>query len=490
MRGPTLDSSIRGCDAGVSTFGTLNTAYTGLVAARRGLDVVGQNIANANTDGYTRQRVTTSASVTAPSALQMSATFTVGQGVSVDGVARLGSTLLDARVRTATATSGYWNVRSSALSSLEQTLQEPGPNGLSTTLQKFWSAWSDLGNNAAVPATGAALIAQANGLASQIAGGYQQADGQWSTLRTDADAKVASLNDAGSRVANLNGQIRMTLAAGSSANELIDQRNQLMTTISQLVGGTVRDLPNGTTEVLIGGNQFVSGDKFNAIALVGTYHMDAASTDPVQLEWANRPGSSVALDGGEIGGTISMLAAANGSGTGGPIAEAAASYNAFAADLAAQVNGVYSTGANAAGTTGVDFFSFNAALPAALGLTVIPTTSADLATATPLTGAYNGDVAAAVAQLGASKTSPDAHWASIVAGIGTTSQTAAQQSTLADLSTNAATNNQLSNAGVDLDEENVNMLSFQRAYQGAARVMTAIDEMLDTLINHTGLVGR
>jgi len=473
----------------VSSFGTLNTAYTGLVAARRGLDVVGQNIANANTDGYTRQRVTTSASVTAPSSLSMSQTFTVGQGVSVDGVARLGSSLLDARVRLATGTSGYWDVRASTMSSLEGTLQEPGPNGLSSTLQKFWSAWQDLGNNAAVPATGAALLAQAGGLVSQIANGYHQVDDQWSTLRSDTDVKVAQLNDAGARVANLNAKIRTTLAAGGSANELIDQRNTITTSISKLVGGTVRELPDGTNEILIGGNPLVSGDNFHSVALVGTYHMDAVGSDPVQLEWTSRPGSPVALDGGEIGGAISMLAAADGSGTGGPIAEAAASYNAFAANLATQVNGIYSTGANAAGTTGVNFFSLNGALPAALGLTVIPTTSADLATATVGAGAYNGDVAGAISQLGASKTSPDSVWASIVAGIGTTSQTAQQQSTLAGLSTKAAVDNQLSNAGVDLDEENVNLLSFQRAYQGAARVMTAVDQMLDTLINHTGTVG-
>ncbi|HXD62158.1 MAG TPA: flagellar hook-associated protein FlgK [Lacisediminihabitans sp.] len=472
----------------MSTFGTLNTAYTGLIAARRGLDVVGQNIANANTDGYTRQRVTTSASVTAPSSLQMTATFTVGQGVSVDGVARLGSTLLDARVRTATAVSGYWDVRSSALSSLEQNLQEPGANGLSTTLQKFWSAWQDLGNNAAVPATGTALITQATGLASQIAGGYRQVDTQWSTLRTDADAKVAALNDAGARVADLNGQIRMTLAAGGSANELIDQRDTLMTTISKLAGGTARDLPNGTTEILIGGNPIVSGDHFNAVSLVGSYHMDAAGTDPVQLTWAN--GNVVALDGGELGGSVAVLAAANGSGTGGVIAEAAASYSKLATELATKVNAVYSTGANAAGTTGANFFSFAAGLPPAVGLTVVPTTPADLATATPGAGAYNGDVAGAIAQLGTGATSPDSTWAGIVSGIGTQSRTAQQQSTLAGLATTAATNNQLSNAGVDLDEENVNMLSFQRAYQGAARVMTAVDEMIDTLINHTGLVGR
>ena len=74
--------------------------------------------------------------------------------------------------------------------------------------------------------------------------------------------------------------------------------------------------------------------------------------------------------------------------------------------------------------------------------------------------------------------------------IGVASKTEQQQSDLADLASSAAVNAQLSNSSVDLDEENMNMLAFQHAYQGAARVMTAVDEALDILINHTGLVGR
>ena len=81
----------------MSTFSGLSTAASGLAAARHGIDVVGQNIANQNTVGYTRQRLTTSG-VEAPQT-RFSAGVTVGQGVSVDGIARLGDALLDARVR-------------------------------------------------------------------------------------------------------------------------------------------------------------------------------------------------------------------------------------------------------------------------------------------------------------------------------------------------------------------------------------------------------
>ena len=85
---------------------------------------------------------------------------------------------------------------------------------------------------------------------------------------------------------------------------------------------------------------------------------------------------------------------------------------------------------------------------------------------------------------------PTASWEGIVTEIGVAAKTELQQANLADIASQSAKSLQMSNASVDLDEENVNLLSYQHAYQGAARVMTAIDEMLDTLINRTGLVGR
>ncbi|MEG8036508.1 flagellar basal body rod C-terminal domain-containing protein [Sphingomonas sp. LR61] len=74
--------------------------------------------------------------------------------------------------------------------------------------------------------------------------------------------------------------------------------------------------------------------------------------------------------------------------------------------------------------------------------------------------------------------------------MGTASRSAATESTLTGLALTNARTQQQSSAGVDLDEENVNLLSYQHAYQGAARVLTAVDEMLDTIINRVGLVGR
>lgn len=469
----------------MSTFSGLNTAFSGLVAARHGLDVVGQNISNSNTEGYTRQRVS-SGSVGAPATGLFSTGVRAGQGVVVNGVARLGDAHLDAQVRVSLAGSGYSAVHAATLSALEGSLNEPGENGISAQLQGFWAAWQGLSNDAGGGAPAAVLLQAAKGLASQLAQGYKTAEGQWSQLRQEATTMVAEVNTAAAQVADLNAQVRKVLAAGGSANELIDQRNALVSTISALSGASMRQREDGTVDVLIGGNSLVSGDSVRPLAIAGPGRLDTASTDAVRVEFAHRPGTPAGLDGGEIAGALSALAPA---ASGGALAEAAIFYNEFAVDLAAKVNAAHSQGATTDGTTGLDFFRVGGD-PAALNLTVVPVDGSGIAAGTPGAGGLNGAVADAISQLGIGPDSPDTAWAGFVTQLGIETKAALQTAVLADLAASSSIGRQLSNASVDMDEENLSLLAYQHAYQGAARVITAIDEMLDTLINRTGVVGR
>lgn len=472
----------------MSTFGALNTAYRGLSAAQQAMDLTGHNIANAATEGYTRQRVEQSA-VAAPAAMGLAAAGPqAGQGVSVDRIARLGNALLDASARTTAATAGYTAQRSSAYQQIEATLREPGTDGLSARLQSFWSAWQDVANQPGEPAPASALIQAGNQLASTLSAGYGALDAQWSTTRSDAQSMVASLNDAAAQVAALNKSIRSTVGAGGSANELIDARAKLTESIASLAGGTVREEADGTATVYLGGNALVSGDSARSVQLAGATTMaDAASGAPT-LVWADRPGQAVAPDGGSLAGALSVLAPANG-GSGGAIAEAAAQYNAVAASLASSVNAVHSAGQTTTGAPGGNFFGFRPTLPPAQGLTVAVNGAVQIASGAPGAGALDGSTADAIAQLGLAPGSPDAGWAAFVTATGSASRAAQQQE---DLGTTAAANAkqaQASGASVSLDEENVNLLAAQHAYQAAARALTAIDQALDTLINRTGTVG-
>lgn len=301
---------------------------------------------------------------------------------------------------------------------------------------------------------------------------------------------VDELNSAASQVADLNARIRSSLSAGASVNELLDQRGALTSTIASLAGGSIRENSDGTLDVLLGGNAIVSAEIFRPVQLTGASKMSDAASSPVLLEWTHRPGALLALEGGEIAGSISLLSPADANGTGGAIAEAAASFDAFAIKLMDAVNTVHRTGVSVDGSTGLDFFQLAAGLPPAAALTVVPTGTAGIASGKPGSGPYDGGTADAISQISSSQGSPDDAWNTFVITLGAAARAEMQQGVLAESAAISAKNNQLSSSAVSLDEENISLLSHQHAYQAAARVMTAVDEMLDVLINRTGLVGR
>jgi flagellar hook-associated protein 1 FlgK len=472
----------------MSTFGALGTAYRGLSAAQQAMNLAGHNVANVGTDGYTRQRVEQSA-IGAPARAGLADTgIRVGQGVSVDRIGRLGSALLDASVRATASSAGYTTQRSAAYDRIEATLREPGPDGVSAHLQSFWGAWQGVANRPGEPGPASVLLHEAGQLASALSSGRAALEEQWTDTRSSAEAMAASLNDAAAQVAALNKSIRSALNAGAPANELIDARARLTETIASLAGGTAREEADGTVTVYLGGNALVRGDVAGAVRLTGAETMADSSAAPT-LEWADQPGHAVGLEGGRIAGALSVLAPATGNGTGGAIAEAAASYDSFAVALAGAVNTAHRAGQTPSGASGLDFFEFDSALPAARGLRVVPSGTEGIATGAAGAGLLDGSVADAIAQLAHGPDSPDARWATFVTTIGSAARAAGQQAGLSEAAAANSKHAQTAEASVSLDEESVNLVAAQHAYQAAARVLTAIDQALDTLINRTGTVG-
>lgn len=474
----------------VSTLGALQSAYSGLAAAQLGIDVTGQNIDNADTTGYVREQVEQSALGAPAQVGPATGSIQPGQGVAVTGIVQLGSSLLDAQVRSTNGSAGYSGTVSSALTQIETALGEPSTDAISGQLQSFWSAWQSVSNQPGSEAPVGALLGQAGTLVSQISSAYQSVDQQWSSTDTDLTSKVAQLNSDASQVAQLNGQIESTLAGGGDANELIDEQNSLVNDMSTLAGATVTQNSNGTIDVSIGGSNMVQGTSARSLTVSGASSLEGTATDPVQLVWSDQTsGPAVSPGSGEIGGDLALLAPADSSGNGGALAETAASLNALATSLDTQVNAISETGATSTGATGQDFFALQSGVPAALGLSVIPTGAAGVAVANPSLGDADGSVADAISQLGTASGSPDAAWSAYIVSLGTQSQTATQQASLDSTAQSTATNAQQSQESVSLDQESMNLIAYQHAYEGSARVMTTLDDMLDQLINHTGIVG-
>ncbi|PFG30619.1 flagellar hook-associated protein FlgK [Paramicrobacterium agarici] len=469
----------------MSTFSGINTAYTALSAARLGIDLTGQNIANQRTEGYTRQRLSTSAMDAVAQAGRFSLGAVPGHGVSVDGIVRLGDAVLDARVRDSLAASGFWSTRASAALTAEAAMAEPSEAGLSNQLSEFWSGWQDLANAPDSDAAAAVVLNGASVLTSQIAAGYDAVSSQWSSIRASVDRTVTGINVAADQIAALNGEIRSALNAGRSANELIDQRNLLVQNVARDAGSTATLESDGTMTVRIGGNALVEGT--NARHLVASGPTGIAAGERVIVAWESRPDTAITLTGGELGGTLSVLAPAS---EGGTLAQLADSYNEVATALAESVNAVHRTGETPDGAAGGDFFAIDPSGPAALGLSVVPGSRDELALASPGAGALDGSIADAISQIGQQGDSPDAIWTDVITSFGVATAGDVQRANLAETSAVTAVGAQQSVSSVDGDEETINLLTYQTAYQAAARVLTAIDEALDVLINRTGLVGR
>lgn len=475
----------------MSTFSGISTALSSLIAQRQALDVSGQNIANANTPGYTRQRADMSAVQGSSVPTLWSTNPAAGNGVRVDTITRMGDVFLDTRLRSQTSSASYQKAHADTLSQLEAQLREPSDTGLASSLQTYWADWQDVANAPDDAAARKVLLGDAQSLVDQIQAGYRGVETQWSQLRTSTDTLVTDVNSTAQAIADLNAQIRSVTVSGGNPNELVDRRGQLVTTLSGLVGATGRERADGTMDVMVAGNPLVTGDRADALQVQGSWTMAGglgeppAALDQVRLVWASN-GNPASLEGGTIAANLDDLAPA------GALGGAIQTWNAVAQNLADKVNAVHSTGQTRQDppTTGVDFFAVAAGVPAALGLSVAITDPKDIAAANPAAGALDGSIADEIAKIAADPTGPDTQWRGFAVDVGVRTRAAEQRATVTEASRASAENLQLSSSSVDLDEESVNMLAYQRAYEGAARVMTAIDQMLDTLINRTGVVGR
>lgn len=476
----------------MSTFSGLGTALSSLIAQRTALDVSANNVANANTVGYTRQRALLGAlpSATVPSMFATS--DGVGLGTQVSNIQRLGDVFVDNRLRAASGTSGYLTAQAEAYTALEKGIGEPAKTAMANQLSDFWAGWADVSNGSDQDAARAVLLERGVAVADSLHTLYSTARTQWDQTRFETGALVERANVAAASVADLNERILAITNSGATAHELSDQRDQLVTELAGLVGTTAQVRQDGQVDLFVGGNAMVRGDKVSALAVSGATAFSQATTGtPLQVVWADKPTQVVGIESGRVGGLLSVLAPPDGSGTGGLLTEAAARYDALATSIASQLNAIHQTGyARDETTTGVDFFSFDAGQPAALGIRVALTSADQVAAGAAGQGAFDGTVALAISRLGSSSTGPDAQWRSVVTDVGVKTASATSRSSVAQTALATAQSQQLAQTSVDVDEETVNMLAYQRAYEGAARVLTAIDEMLDTLINRTGVVGR
>jgi flagellar hook-associated protein 1 FlgK len=467
----------------MSSFSGLSTALTGLQAARRGLDVTGQNIANANTDGYTRQRVQQE-SIGAPTTPALWSTYEgAGGGVDVTDIQRLSDDFLTARARTESATLGQLTGRQATMAGVESVFGEPGDTGISSQLSDLWSAWHDVANRPGDLAARSQLLARTNTVADGLRAAYAKLDTQWTSTREQLSVAVDGVNTTAANVAELNQAILRSTQAGIPVNELMDKRDQLIDSLAKTTGAVARPGADGTVDVYLGGIALVRGAQAEKLAVTGAAAMEdfrSGSSPAPSVTWVST-GSPVAL-GGATGAQVEALAIT--------IPGYADALDTVAVALRDTVNTAHAAGYDLDGNAGTAMFSATATAKDIAGLITDPRKVAASAQAPSPSPSLDGTNAAALGDLGRAPNSPDAVYRQLVVGVGGAAQTANRRLEIQTAVSTEAGAARESAQGVNTDEEMVNLLSYQRAYEAAARVITSIDEALDTLINRTGMVGR
>jgi len=456
----------------VSTFSGLNAATTSLWAQRRALDVTGQNIANVNTDGYSRQRV----DMTADSGPVTPAIYSrypgPGSGVLTGDTTRIRDQFLDLRSYQEHAVDAGLKQSQSVLSRVELAFDEPSDDGLSKVISTFLAGFDDVANNPDDQGARAQLVEDGKTLAA----GFSQLDSALATQRSSSIDELSSLigevNATAKSLAQLNDSIASAVNNGFSPNELEDQRDKLISQLAEQVGVTVRpgDV-NGTVDVFVGGTALVRGNQASALQVdVGT---DPAQTVKVSWSADDYPAGVTGTAGGLLSGINDV------------IPRYRSGLAAVAQQLAGDVNALHRTGYALDGSTNRDFFVTGSDG----SLQVNPDIVADpsLVAASSSAGATrDGSVAQQIAEL----TSAGDSYHQLVVGLGTESQAINRRVDVQAAVVQNIDAARESAAGVNLDEEMTSMLQFQHAYDAASRFLTAVDQTLDTLINSTGIVGR
>jgi flagellar hook-associated protein 1 FlgK len=323
-------------------------SVSALQAFQNAINVTSNNVANASTPGYDRETVNLTEAIP-----QSNGAATIGAGVVVFGINRAFSQAAANQLNTSQSSLGQLNALQNYSNQIDN-LFGTTLGGLSTALQSFYSAFSDVANNPTSTASRQALIGQAQSVASS----FQNASGELNSLNTDVNSRITAdvtqINSIAKAISALNGQIVTGTAqdGGQPPNELLDQRDQLVSSLSQLVGISTTTDPNGALNVFVGNGQpLVLQGQTTALTTV------ANQFNATQLEISNSASSAVIsnnITSGDLGGLLAARAQV--------INPALNQLGQVATALSQTVNSQQAQGLDLSGNLGANIFSVTAPL--------------------------------------------------------------------------------------------------------------------------------
>lgn len=501
-------------------FGGLYVSISGIYANKRALDTVSHNISNANNTSYVRQ-----------SAIHADSRYTnsidrlqIGTGVNVQEIRQIRDEFLDLRIRNESATYGYYNTRSEILGEIENIFNEITTSGLQSVMDDFWNGWSELYKEpdsltirGLVHENAVAFTTTVNHISTQL-------DNLKINLNKQMMNSANEVNRTLEDIANLNKNIKLVQGYGENvkANDYRDMLNTKMDRLAELLPITYYQSQYGETVVSLNGRDLVNGDYFSPIGL----RLNEEGLG--EIYWSDTR-EDIKLDQrGELGGYIDARDTV--------VPEYRDRLNTLVGEIASGINAIHELGkpldwdpdVDDSETTGIKFFIISNPQNPAASIQLNPALADFDKIAVSLSGAKgDGDIAKEILALREKKIyteynkdgdsyvyeeiditgldlselleiidkkggsmSMDDFYRDLMLNLSLDRQGARQISDNQNMLIGQMDTRRQEISGVSLDEEMANMIRYQHSYTANSRVVNAIDEMLEKIINGTGVVGR
>lgn len=518
-----------------STFMGLETAKRGMYTQQGALYTTGHNISNANTPGYTRQRVnfTQTEPYPSPSMNRPQVPGQMGTGVEAGSIQRVRDSFLDTQYRGENNKLGYWDTKMEAMKKMEEVMNEPSDSGLSKTMDMFWQSLQDLAVNPTN--SGARSVVRQRGIA--VAETFNYLSSSLTSVRNDLKNELTvsetQINSLTRQIDNINKQIGEVEPHGYLPNDLYDERDRLIDELSKHVsiktsyqsnGGMSSSIAEGAVTVTI-----VGKDGKNPVNLV-----DKTGTKEISLSFN---GAKDTVDSITIGnqtidvkdflsqGEGKLRALIDTYGFENEKGEAEGSYvtmlqelDSMAFEFAKAFNEQHQQGVtpeqmnDPTSTAETPKFFQDSQSPTSdlapenkegfaqriqiadelSNLDNIATASAENPTLGNATNvlALADIITTTKLPYGEKESSFQSHFESVIGKMAVESQESLRLASNSNVLRSAVEERRMSVSGVSLDEEMTDMIKFQHAYNASARMITLQDEMLDKIINGMGTVGR
>ena len=268
-----------------STFSGIELGKRSIMAHTDAITTAGHNISNANTEGYSRQRVQMKEfdPLYKPDLERAERAGMIGQGIDTQSINRIRDELLDGRIVAQANQESYWQTRSDYYTMLEQIYNEPADISIRSNMDKFWESWQELSMNPESQAARQAVVTRGVTLTDSIKNRWEGLSGVANIIDGDIEATMRQVNSITAQIAEVNGEIVRSKAMGDNPNDLLDRRDLLVDKLSQLINVTTDRRDSDEFEVHVDGKILVQGSVAREFALAPKFD----DTGYSKLIWAD-----------------------------------------------------------------------------------------------------------------------------------------------------------------------------------------------------------